>query len=501
MNLAHYLETSALCFSNSPVIREENGDTTYGELNEEANRAASGLTKLGINPGDLVALCAPNSRDWLIFYFGVLKAGAVAVTLSYRLKSAEFTALVRHAKPLIVFTDAVRLQDLRSLKESCNIQTIVCPGGDLDLPSLLRSGAPHFQTVERDRKDTAAVLYTGGTTGNPKGVMLSQEGMDFSCQSTVLYERYTHTDFSLCFLPFNHVFGQIYIMNSVILSGGCLELMPVFEMDRVLWLLDHNRITRFYAVPTIYTRLINIPDLSRKFEKVRYCFSGGAPMAAGILHQWKELTGLTIADGYGLTEMMPVTYNHFHLDHHLPGSVGQPVFGVEMQIRAKNGSRLSPNEKGEVSVRGINLMKGYLRNPEATAAAYWPDGWLHTGDIGTVDENGYVYIVERLNDLIITGGENVYPREIEEVIYTKPEIEDCAVVGVSDREWGEKVVAYFVLRHGRNLEPAELQSYLESRLSSYKIPKEYIQVEELPKSPQGKILRRDVRKLYDSDCV
>ncbi|MEJ2245653.1 MAG: AMP-binding protein [Acidobacteriota bacterium] len=274
--------------------------------------------------------------------------------------------------------------------------------------------------------------------------------------------------------------------------------MPAFDIDRVLWLLDRNCITRFYAVPTIYTRLIDVPNISRKFQNVRYCFSGGAPMAAGILEQWKELTGMTIADGYGLTEMMPVTYNHFHLDYHVSGSVGQPVFGVELEIRDRSGRQVAVNENGEVSVRGINLMKGYLHNPEATAEAFWPDGWLHTGDIGRVDSRGYVYIVDRLKDLIISGGENVYPREVEEVLYTRPEIEACSVVGVPDRQWGEKVVVYFVPRQEKSVETAELKAFLQERLSSFKIPKEYIQVEELPKSPQGKILRREVRKLYKS---
>ncbi len=498
MNLAHYLETSAQCFPDHPVIREESGDTSYGELNETANRVASALTRLGIKPGDLVALCAPNSGKWMAFYFGVLKAGAVAVTLSFSLKSMEFTNLIRHARPRAVLADENRLAGLEALKSSGFPETIVCPGGDTDLLTLIKSGDPVFRSVERERKDAVAVLYTGGTTGNPKGVMLTQEGMDFSCQSVALYERYAHSDTSLCFLPFNHVYGQIYIMNSVILSGGSLELMPAFDMDRVMWLLDHCRITRFYAVPTVYTRLIDVPDISGKFEKVRYCFSGGAPMAAGILTQWKDLTGMTVADGYGLTEMIPVTYNHFHLDHHVPGSVGQPVFGVELQIRDKEGNPVAVNEKGEVSVRGTNVMKGYLHNPEATAGAFWPDGWLHTGDIGTVDSMGYVHIVDRLKDLIITGGENVYPREVEEVLYTRPEIEDCSVVGVEDREWGERVVAYMVPRQGKTLVTTELHDFLENRLSSFKVPKEYIQVAELPKSPQGKILRREVRKLYKS---
>jgi long-chain acyl-CoA synthetase len=219
-------------------------------------------------------------------------------------------------------------------------------------------------------------------------------------------------------------------------------------------------------------------------------------MAAGVLNQWKDLTGITIADGYGQTEMMPITYNHFHLEHHVAGSVGQPVFGVELQIRDGAGRPVPDGGKGEISVRGTSLMKGYLRNPEGTREAFWSDGWLRTGDVGMLDPHGFVYIVDRLKDLIISGGENVYPREIEEVLYTRPDIEDCAVIGVPDREWGEKVVAFVIVRKGQSVGKEELKNFLNARLSAFKIPKEYVKVDELPKSPQGKILRKEVRKIY-----
>jgi long-chain acyl-CoA synthetase len=452
--------------------------------------------KLGIVPGDLVAVCAPNSAEWMAVYFGILKAGAVAVTLSSLLTDAELSTQIRHAKPRAVYADEPKLATLQRARESAGLETIICPGGDMDLSAFMATGSPSFQIVERERRDAIAVLYTGGTTGLPKGVVLSQEGMDFSCQSNLLYERYTHSDFSLCFLPFNHVFGQIYIMHPVILSGGCLELMHGFDMDRVLWLLEHNRLTRFYAVPTIFTRLIDVPDISRKFRKVRYCLTGGAAMAAGILNRWKELTGITIADAYGQTEFMPISYNFYHLDFHVAGSVGQPVCGVEMEIRDIEGRQVPQGEKGEISVRGLSVMNGYLHNPEETKRAFWSDGWLRTGDIGVVDDRGFMYIVDRLKDLIITGGENVYPREVEEVLYTRTDIEDCAVVGVPDREWGEKVVAYVVPRKDQRIDEADMASFLKTQLSSFKIPKEYFMVEELPKSPQGKILRKEVRKLY-----
>ena len=496
MNLAHNLEMSARFLPNRPAVREYDKETRYVELNERANRVASALVGLGIVPGDLVVLCSPNSSDWMAVYFGVLKMGGVATPLSSLLTNVEFSNLIHHARPRVVYADGSRLATLQSIRSEAGVEQIICPDGDMDLAALMNSGSPSFCTVERDRRDAIAVLYTGGTTGVPKGVILTQEGMDYSVQSNLLFERYLHNDSSLCFLPFNHVFGQIYIMNPVILSGGCIELMHGFDMDRVLRLLENNRITRFYAVPTVYTRLLDVPGFSGKFRNVRYCFSGGAAMSAGLLKYWKDLTGMTIADGYGLTEFMPITYNFFHLDHHKSGSVGQPVFGVEMQIRDVNGQQMAQGEKGEICVRGLSAMKGYLHNPEGTEKAFWKDGWLRTGDIGEIDSEGFVYIVDRLKDLIITGGENVYPREVEEALYTRPEIEDCAVVGVPDKEWGEKVVAYLVLRKEQRVEKPELNAFLKSQLSSFKVPKEFHIVQELPKSPLGKILRKEVRKLY-----
>jgi long-chain acyl-CoA synthetase len=496
MNLAHNLEASAQFFPNHPAVRESDKETTYGRLDEMANRFASALVKIGIVPGDLVALCAPNSADWLAVYFGVLKAGAVATTISSLLTGYELSNLIHHARPRVVYIDESKLETLQRIRSSAGVEIIICRDGDMDLASFMTMGTGSFRMVERERLDPIAVLYTGGTTGAPKGVMLTQEGMDYSCQSNLLYERYAHSDVSLCFLPFNHVFGQIYIMHPTIRSAGCLELLPGFDMDRVLWLLDNNRLTRFYAVPTVFTRLIDAPGIQRRFEKVRYCFSGGAAMSAGILKYWKELTGITIADGYGMTEFMPITYNHYHLEHHVSGSVGQPVFGVEMQIRDSKGQPVPDGEKGEISVRGTSVMKGYLHNPAATREAFWPDGWLRTGDVGILDSKGFVYIVDRLKDMVITGGENVYPREIEEAIYLRSEIEDCAVVGVPDNKWGEKVIAYLVPRKGQNVGIAQLADFLKARLAAFKLPKEYFLVPELPKSPQGKILRKEVRKLY-----
>jgi long-chain acyl-CoA synthetase len=237
-----------------------------------------------------------------------------------------------------------------------------------------------------------------------------------------------------------------------------------------------------------------VPDLGKKLGKLRYCFSAAASMAMEIVRQWKERTGITISEAYGLTEAMPNTYNHFYPERHVVGSIGQAVPGVEIQIRDASGTLLPQGQEGEICVRGRNVMKQYLYSPEATRATFWEGGWLRTGDIGYVDSNGYFYIVDRLKDLIITGGENVYPREVEEALYTKPEVLECAVIGLPDKEWGERVAAFIIPKPGQTIVADELKTYLKTKLSAFKVPKQYLTVSELPKSPAGKILKREIQK-------
>jgi long-chain acyl-CoA synthetase len=496
MNLAHNLETSASFFPDRPAIREGDIVITYRKLNEHANRIATGLVKLGIKPGKHVALCAPNSAEWIAFYFGVLKAGAVAVTLSYLLRKEEFALFIEHAKPRLLYTTEERLRDLKILQDSGFLEQTICPGGDLELPQLVNMGSDHFKAIDRTRRSTAAVLYTGGTTGTPKGVMLTHEGINFSSSMIAHFERSLETDVALCYMPFNHVFGQIHIMNATIFSAGCLELLPSFDLGRILELTESGRVTKFYSVPTGYIRLLTIGDLKRKLGKVRYCFSAAASMAIEIVRQWKEQTGITISESYGQTEVMPVTYNHYYPERHVVGSVGQAVHGVEIQIRDTSGKLLKKGEKGEICVRGPVVMKGYLNYPAGSKNAFWGCDWLRTGDIGYQDSNGYLYIVDRLKELIITGGENVYPREVEEVLYTKPEVQECAVVGLPDKEWGEKIAAFIVPKPGHTIVPNDVKSFLKTKLSPFKVPKEYIVVKEMPKSPAGKILKRELGKMF-----
>lgn len=503
MNLARNLENSAYFFPNRPAISEAGVEITYAQLNDQANRIATGLIKMGVKPGELVALCAPNSAEWIAVYFGIIKTGAAAITLAGTLTGDELTNLVKHANPRFIFSSENKLKDLEGLKGSGGLEKIICPNGDIDVQGVMAMGTGSFKAVDRDRRDVSAVLYTGGTTGVPKGAMLAHEHTMFSAQSIAYYERSTPNDLALCFLPFNHVFGQLHIMNATIFSSGCLVLLPVLDMDKVLELLKAGKVTKFFSVPTVYTRLLALPNLEEQLGPLRYCFSAGASMALEIVRQWKARTGITIAESYGMTEAMPITFNHFHPEFHVVGSVGQPCFQVEVQIRdAGNGNVLEPGQEGEICVRGRNVMNGYLNAPEQTAATFWnsqkrqEDGWLRTGDIGIMDEQGYVSIVDRLKDLIITGGENVFPREVEEALYALPEVQECAVVGLPDKEWGERVAAFILPKPGATVEQDKIRAALKGKLSGFKIPKQVVVVNEFPKSQAGKILKREVKKQY-----
>ncbi|MGC8493207.1 MAG: class I adenylate-forming enzyme family protein [Syntrophobacteraceae bacterium] len=495
MNLAQHLEMSASIFPDRPAVSSSEGQITYAMLEAKASRVATALISMGVEPGDHIGLWAPNSADWIAFYFGVLKAGAIAVTLSWALSPRELALLLGHSRPKILFTHASKLDAVQAARESAGVEKVICTDGDLDLEGFLAMGSEKFRALDRERLDTAAVLYTGGTTGMPKGVMLTHQGISFSSWVVSYCERSTQNDRALCFLPFNHVFGQIHIMNATILAGGCLELLPTFDLDRVLQLLEAGRISKFFAVPTVYVRLLGVEDLEKRKGALRYSFSAAASMPMEVVKQWKERTGITIAESLGMTEVMPISYNHFY--NHRVGSVGQILPQVEVQVRDMEGNPLPDGERGEICARGPNVMKGYLNNPEATAAAFWEGGWLRTEDIGLFDEDRYLYIVDRLKDLIITGGENVYPREVEEMLYTRPEVEECALIGLPDPNWGERVTAVVKVRQGQQFKPEAMSAFLKSSLAPFKVPKEFIVVEDLPKSATGKILKRELRTQFN----
>lgn len=493
MNIAQNLVRMAALFPEATAVNENNRDISYLQFNEESTRIASALIQLGIQPGEHVALCTPNSYAWLAMYYGVLKAGAVAVTISAALKKDELTAILDDCRPRLILTTDDRMQDLADARDRGYLDWVVSPSGEYTFEGLIEKGTPGFHWLNRSRDDAAAILYTGGTTGIPKGVILTHQNLQTSVHNVAYNERSSRTDRALCFLPLNHVFAQVHIAGSTIYSGGTLIMQPAFEMDRALDAIKRLGVTKFYAVPTIYVRLLALKDVTERFASVRYCFSAAASMAAELVRDWKGRTGLDIHEAYGMTESASmVTFNHFH--RHVVGSVGTPANLVEVEIRDLEGNPVGSGVEGEICIQGPNIMREYLAKPSETAAAFWDGRWFRSGDIGLIDESGYLYIVDRLKDLIITGGENVYPREIEEWLYMRPEIQECAVIGVPDHEYGERVVAVLTTQEGCTVDPVELKVFLKSKLAPYKVPKEYITVDAIPKSSAGKMLKREVKK-------
>jgi long-chain acyl-CoA synthetase len=494
MNVATNLDGAAFYFPSSVAVVEGDTSVTYSEFQRDANRIASALVSVGVRPGDHVALCAPNSYAWLVFYFGALKAGAVAVTFSHLLRKDELSRTLADCEPKVLFTADEKLEDLEDYRIRPHLELVVCAGGDISYDGLAEKGSPEFKTVERDRHDTAAILYTGGTTGIAKGAMLTHQNIQASVFTVAHYERSTPNDRSLCFLPLNHVFAQIHIVGATVFSSGGLVLQPAFDLEEALEAIDRHRVTKFLAVPTIYIRLLRVPDLRNRIGSVCYSFSAAACMAAEVVREWKARTGLDIYESYGMTESASmVTYNHYY--RHVVGSVGTPVNLVQVEIRDSEGNALEQGEAGEICICGPNITKGYLNNPQETEAAFWGD-WFRSGDIGVMDEDGYLYIVDRLKDMIISGGENVYPREVEEILYTRPEVLECAVVGLPDEEYGERVTAFIVERGGHQVDATLLRDFLKAHLAGFKVPKQFIVVDELPKSTAGKVLKRAIRELY-----
>ena len=494
MNIASILEKAAFFFPDHVAVIQKDKPIRFNRFNDDASRIASALHARGIRPGDHVALCAPNSYAWLAFYFGVLRAGAVAVTFSYLLAKNELTKILQDCRPRALFIADQKLADLSEIPKQNRPGLIICENGDVSFDGLTAEGTPGFEIVDRKRQDTAAILYTGGTTGIPKGALLSHANLQASAYNVAHYERSTDADRALCFLPLNHVFGQVHITLSTVYSGGGLIVQSAFDLENAVAAIERHQITKFYAVPTIYIRLLELKDLPERFESIRYCFSAAASMATEIVREWKARTGLDIHESYGMTESAAmVTYNHYY--RHVVGSVGTPIDLVEVQIRDFDGAGLKKGESGEICICGPNITRGYLNNPAETKAAFWGE-WFRSGDIGYFDEDGYLFIVDRLKDMIITGGENVYPREVEEALYTHPDVQECAVVGLPDKEYGERVTAFIIAKQDIKPDPAALKAYLKTKLAGFKVPKEYIQVDELPKNPAGKILKREIRQQF-----
>jgi long-chain acyl-CoA synthetase len=341
--------------------------------------------------------------------------------------------------------------------------------------------------------DPAAILYTGGTTGTPKGAMLTHRNMLYSAQNVAYHERLKPEDVGLNFLPLNHVFAQCHIMHTYFSNCATLVLFPGFDMDGISAAVPEHTVTRFYAVPTIFIRFLNNPDSRKQLKSVRYVFSGGTSMPAEIVRQWVDAFGIPIHEAYGMTESASiVTFNH--LFRHKIGSIGMPAGIIELKVVDENDNELKQGEQGEIILRGPNIMKGYFNQPEETAMAL-RNGWFHSGDVGVFDAEQYLYIVDRIKDIVITGGENVYPKEVEDLLHQHKAVNECGVVGMPHHEYGEAVTAFVTLKPDMTVDESTLIAFCKERLARYKVPKAIHFVSDLPKTPQGKILRRELRKL------
>jgi long-chain acyl-CoA synthetase len=495
-NLSSVLEHAAADHAMRPAIRMDSLVLSYAELRVAAARMTSLLSSLGIVPGDRVAVMLPNVPAFPIVFYGALGAGGVVVPMNPLLKSREVAYHLSDSGARVLFAwHAVAGEAGKGAAETgAQVVEVTEPA----LCSLLAGFAPVPAGVERAGDDDAVILYTSGTTGRPKGAQLTHAGLARNARLTAVTLLDTGPgDVVMGCLPLFHVFGLTCALNATIIGGGLLTLLPRFDPAAALEIIGRDKVTIFEGVPTMYAAMLHHPARAQAdASSLRVCISGGSAMPVEIMREFERAFGCIILEGYGLSETSPVaSFNHPGMVRK-PGSIGTPVEGVEMRVVDDAGAELQPGEIGEIVIRGHNVMKGYLGNPAATAEAI-TDGWFRTGDLARVDDDGYFYIVDRKKDLVIRGGYNVYPREVEEVLYEHPAVAEAAVIGIPDRDLGEEVGAAVKLKPGADATAAKLRSFVRDRVAPHKYPRYLWLVEDLPKGPTGKILRREVKPPQD----
>ncbi|GAA1892158.1 long-chain-fatty-acid--CoA ligase [Asanoa iriomotensis] len=453
---------------------------SYADLDAAADRAAAGLLRHA-SPGDRVALMLPNRVEFLECYFGILKAGLVAVPMNPLLKAAEAAHILADSG-----ARAVVAGDL----SAAAVEGAGVPVLNPDRPDYLGAPAPLPWAASTNADDTAVIIYTSGTTGRPKGAELSHFQLYLNCSLSGDRFDTRPDDVSLAVLPFFHVYGLSSVVNVAIRLGGTLVAVPRFDVELVLDALHDHRVSVLAGVPTMYHALLHADTGGRDLSALRIGSCGGASMPEAVLKGVEEKFGITVLEGYGLSETGSTATMNPSVDDRRIRSIGRPIWGVDVRVAAPDGGEVPVGEVGELLVRGHVVMKGYHADPAATAAAI-QDGWLHTGDLGHRDADGFLYVVDRIKDLIIRGGFNVYPREVEEVLYGHPAVAEAAVVGRPDERLGEEIVAVVALR--ADVDPAELIAYCREHLADYKCPREVRVLDVLPKSATGKLLKRELR--------
>jgi long-chain acyl-CoA synthetase len=515
LNLSVFLDDSAREVPDRPAVIRGEAVWSYAAVDAAACQLANALVAAGVEPGQRVALSCPNLEWFPIAYYGILKAGAVVVPLNVLLKPREIAYHLEDSSAVayLCFAGTPELplgamghEGFRQV-DSCH--TFVLLPSDLTAPSPIAgvptalelvAGQPsRFDTVATAAEDTAVILYTSGTTGQPKGAELTHANMVLNARLCDRLYPTTEPDVQLLTLPLFHSFGQSVQLNAGFYTGSTLVLVPRFSPVEALRLMQQHQVTVFAGVPTMYWAMLGVDeaqlggiDLAAIADRLRIAVSGGSAMPLEVLRRFEERFGVRVLEGYGLSETSPVaTFNRLDRPSK-PGTVGLPVWGVSVRVVDDDDNDVPTGEPGEIVVKGHNVMKGYLGRPEATAAAL-RGGWFHTGDIGTLDEDGFLSITDRVKDMIVRGGFNVYPREIEEVLMTHPAVSLAAVLGVPDDRLGEEVKAFVVLAAGATVTADELVAWSKQQMADYKYPRQIAFLDELPMNATGKILKRELR--------
>jgi malonyl-CoA/methylmalonyl-CoA synthetase len=481
-----------------PFLRTPQGfSMTYGEMDAGAARWANALAALGVEPGDRVAVQVEKSVEAVLLYLGCLRAGGVYLPLNTAYTLAELEYFIGDAEPRVVVCDPGARAALAPVAARLGVAAVETLGADGkgSLADRAVAAPAAFEDVPRQAGDLAAILYTSGTTGRSKGAMLTHANLASNARTLKALWRFTSDDVLLHALPIFHIHGLFVALNTVLMAGASIIFLPRFDVDEIVRQLP--RATALMGVPTFYVRLLADPRLDRGLVRnVRLFVSGSAPLLAETHRQWRERTGHAILERYGMTETGMNTSNPYEGDR-VAGTVGHPLPGVELRITdPETGRELPQGEIGMIEVRGPNVFKGYWRMPDKTAAEMRPDGFFVTGDLGTVDERGYVSIVGRGKDLIITGGFNVYPKEVEGEIDALPGVVESAVIGLPHADFGEGVTAAVVLQPGASLTEAEVLAALADRLAAFKRPKRVVFVDDLPRNTMGKVQKAALREAY-----
>jgi len=483
---------------DKPAFDAPDGQSmSYGELFERAGRAARAIVELGVEPGDRVAVQIDKSPDMIVLALACFKAGAALLPLNTAYTLPELEYFLSDALPALTVCRPASLAAVRELAARHKLKAVESLGARREgtLADRIANAAPDFATEPREADDLAAILYTSGTTGRSKGAMLTHENLASNASVLVDVWRFTEDDVLIHALPVFHTHGLFVATNVALLAGATMIFQPRFDADAILAAMP--RATSLMGVPTFYTRLLEHPGLTRAATAgLRLFVSGSAPLLAETHQRWREITGHAILERYGMTETNMITSNPYQGERR-PGTVGFPLPGVSLRVAAaETGAEVAQGEVGVIEVKGPNVFKGYWRMPEKTAAEFRPDGFFITGDVGKIDWDGYVHIVGRAKDLIISGGFNVYPKEIEGEIDALAGVLESAVIGLAHPDFGEGVTAVVVLEGGAALSEADVLSALEGRLARYKAPKRVFFVEELPRNAMGKVQKAALREAY-----